>query len=313
MTLSFCAVLLHMLACQSPPTALSSSCAILCFADTSGMDFRPPYDLDDPDDDLELDEDELDEISGLSASVNERYLLAIQDEEGYIYYLDREDGDIEQRLDFWKDGDYEGVESVGADIWIVKSSGTLYRVREAGSVNQQVDKFNTILTRDNDVEGLAYDASEDRLLLACKAKAGDGRQYYRTKAIYAFNLQDLHIDREPAYCLRLDDVNTYLDTDPKLEKLDKIVSFFVSDEASLRFSRSSLALHLISCNLYMTSSVGEMLMIVSPQGAILYIHKFDEDDHPQPEGLCFQADGTLYISNEGKGGDPVLYRFNYTP
>jgi uncharacterized protein YjiK len=31
--------------------------------------------------------------------------------------------------------------------------------------------------------------------------------------------------------------------------------------------------------------------------------------HAQPEGICFSPDGTLYISNEGDGGDATILQF----
>ena len=37
-------------------------------------------------------------------------------------------------------------------------------------------------------------------------------------------------------------------------------------------------------------------------GKLLKLHKLYEESFPQPEGITFAPDGTLYISNEGKGG-----------
>lgn len=34
--------------------------------------------------------------------------------------------------------------------------------------------------------------------------------------------------------------------------------------------------------------------------------ELDTDNFPQPEGITFSPDGTLYISTEGKGGDAKI-------
>ena len=113
---------------------------------------------------------ELDEISGLSVDPSHRNeLLAIQDEEGKIFRINSKTGALLWAITFWKDGDYEAVEAVGEDIWVAKSTGTLYHITNAGKPNQQVEKYNTDLTSENDVEGLAYDKLKNRLLLACSS------------------------------------------------------------------------------------------------------------------------------------------------
>jgi len=52
-------------------------------------------------------------------------------------------------------------------------------------------------------------------------------------------------------------------------------------------------------------------MIVSPKGEIIHIEKFKKKMHPQPEGICFEKDGTMWVSNEGKDGAPTLLRYEY--
>ena len=54
-------------------------------------------------------------------------------------------------------------------------------------------------------------------------------------------------------------------------------------------------------------------MVFDQEGKILHLEKMDKKFHPQPEGLTFDEDGTLYIANEGKEGNGTILRFNYQP
>ena len=270
-----------------------------------------PYDLLTPEQTMEMP-DALREISGLGISDDGDHLLAVQDEDGVIFVINRYTGEVEKEYEFWKDGDYEGIEVVGSIVYVVKSSGTLYEVKRGGEPDQAVDKYNFFLDSDNDVEGLAYDRANNRLLLACKAKAGHEKNYKRKKGIYAFGLEDKMLSEEPVYFISLDSVNNYLATDPNIRKLEKIVEFFDPKE-SFGFSPSAIAIHPITGDIYVTSSVGKMLIVLHPDGRIMHIEKLSKKLYPQPEGLCFDPIGTLYISNEGKDGPGTILRFNYRP
>lgn len=282
-------------------------CQTATYPDSSGTPFRLPYTLNEPDATFVLDH-VLEEISGLTMSADGRHLWGVQDEDGLLFLLDRTDGSILDKHEFWKDGDYEGIETVEQDLYVVKSTGTLYRVIRPGQADQQVEKYNEFLDGDNDVEGLAYDKANNRLLLACKADAGLSPEEEAAKAIYAFNLSTMTMQRDPAYCIRKQDVQEYLNLTPALRNIEKIVDFFDPDDNDLGFSPSGIALHPRTGHLYILSSVGKLLMVLQPDGALLHIEKLNKDIHQQPEGICFASDGTLYISNEADGAEPVIHR-----
>ena len=147
--------------------------------------------------------------------------------------------------------------------------------------------------------------------MACKAKAGQEKTFKHKKGIYAFDLTTKTLGEAPVYFVSLDSVNSYLAKDPAIRKLEKVVEFF--SEEDFDFSPSAIAIHPITGNIFLTSSVGKLLLVLSPNGQIMHIEKLSKKVHPQPEGLCFDPAGTLYISNEGKGEDGLIYRFNYKP
>ncbi|RMF31045.1 MAG: hypothetical protein D6765_02345 [Bacteroidetes bacterium] len=269
------------------------------------------YNLNQPDTVLLLQWD-LQEISGLSTLSGAADLLAaVNDEEGKIFLLDKTSGRIRSHFEFWKDGDYEGIEWVGDTAFVVKSTGTVYEVRHPGTDSTKTIKFNGFLDRSFDVEGLGYDAQNHQLLLACKGAGGDADSLRLKKAIYAFDLQRRKFLPHPRYVISLEEVHRYLGSSNLEEELDRLLEFFDPGSSELSLSPSAIAVHPLSRNLYILSSAGKLLTILSPQGKILHIQRMKKKVHPQPEGLCFDPDGTLYIANEGKGvGKGTLLRFS---
>lgn len=270
-----------------------------------------PYDLEKPDETFKLD-DKLNEISGLSLMPGGAKLVAVQDEDGLFFIIDKKTGKVEQEVKFHKDGDYEGIEMVGSTIYVVKSKGTVYEVKNAATEAQEMIKHETeVLGKENDVEGLGYDKANNRLLLACKGIAGKGDDFYFQKCIYAYDLATNEIDPTPVYCVSMEAVQDYLNMKPAIRRLEKLINFFDPAGEAFAFSPSSIAIHPITGDLYMTSSVGKLVLVLSPEGKVLHIEKLEKEVHPQPEGIAFDPDGTLYISNEGKGGVARLHRFVY--
>lgn len=221
--------------------------------------------------------EELREISGLTVRGEE--LLAVEDESGKYYPISIIDGMVGEPVEFWKDGDYEGIELVDQDVWVVKSSGTLYQITGAGTQVQRVEKYNTWLTGDNNVEGLAYDAAHNRLLLACKTDADDDGRSKDNRYVFAFDLDRKVLGERALYTIPCKEYH--------------------------EFSPSALAIQPGTGNLYLTSSVNNQLMVLDPMGEVLETYRFDKDLLPQPEGLAFTPEGTLYISTEARGGQPA--------
>lgn len=255
---------------------------------------------------------ELDEISGLSVAPGHRNeLLAIQDEEGKIFRINSKTGGLLWAITFWKDGDYEAVEAVGEDVWVAKSTGTLYHVTNAGKPNQNVDKYNTALSGENDVEGLAYDKAKDRLLLACKKDAKDDGNDKNGRYIYAFDLKTKALSRKPVFSIELEAVKNYLSVCEKTTDHERLCDFFITrDEYDL--APSAIAVHPMTGQLFLTSSVGKVLMVLNPDGRIDYMERLDKKLFPQPEGLAFAEDGTLFISSEKKKAEHArVYRLPY--
>jgi len=302
-------LLLASSSCQAELPQKQVPCLVNVYLDTLPVVPLLSYDLHHPDWRLELPH-VLDEVSGLTIDSAGRQLIAVQDEVGQLFWIDLEQEGVSRQLPFWKEGDYEGVEKVGNRIYVVKSTGTLYEIELRDSVAVTV-KYNGFLNSGNDVEGLGYDPVAHQLLLACKASAGVDQAQNPVKAIYAFDLWEKKLLESPRYCIGLQQVNDYLQTHPLLRQLEQLEAFFSPGESTFGFSPSALAVQPQTGHLYILSSVGKILMVIDQSGRILHIEKLKKKVHPQPEGICFDPVGNLYIANEGKKGRGTIQRFNF--
>jgi len=264
--------------------------------------FALPYRLHKPDTTFDLPAS-LREISGLAFSTDGKHLLAVNDEQGSVFYLNPQTGAIERTRDFGKTGDYEGIEVVDNDVYVVKSNGIIIHIPESG----EAETWETSLNSDYDVEGLCYDSTQNRLLLACKGWAGEGTAFSGKRALYAFDLSTKTLAAAPAYLLDRQEIARLKGAESGF--IDRIFEFFSSDHGASAFRPSGLAVSPLDSNLYLVASVGKTLAVVHPDGRLLHAESLDFELMPQPEGLCFDREGNLYIASEGKKGVGKVLRF----
>lgn len=287
---------------------LSIFISLVAVSSASGQSAAPiGYDLEHPELLAEMPK-ELKEISGLSLSPRNNELLAVQDEDGMFFRLDIRNGQLLGATEFWKDGDYEGIEAVGEDIWIVKNTGTLYQIANPGTTQQEVTKYNGFLTEENDVEGLAYDQANNRLLLSCKSHYSGLKE---TRSVFAFELATKQFMAKPVFNIGREDIGNYMSNCPQTKRHEKIIKF-ITDKEDFRLGPSAIAIHPITGRIFIASSAGKLLIILLPDGRIEHVRRFDKDSFPQPEGMAFTPDGTLYISTEARDDEPAkIYRLPY--
>lgn len=224
----------------------------------------------------------LGEISGLAFSADGR-LLCHNDEAGMVFEVDYKTGKEVKRFalgTFTITGDFEGIATKRDTIFLVNSSGTLYRFREGElGKNVKYETFKTPLSIKNDVEGLAYDPSTDCLLLACKADGG--KDVGKNKAVYAFSLKTYKLEPKPRFVLPLNDI--------------------LAQTGKKEFNPSAIERHPRTGNFFVLAYNGFAIIEITPAGKILGVSELKKSSNPQPEGLAIAQDGTLIIANEGQG------------
>jgi uncharacterized protein YjiK len=268
-----------------------------------------PYQLAEPDKSWKLP-NTLVEISGLSF-INNHRLACVQDEKGIIYIFNLKAGEVELEIDFGDDGDYEGIEIIENDAWILKSNGTLYKVTEyLKKAEPNVKKYTTALSGKNDTEGLAYDPVNKNLLIACKGEPFvDEKKGSGFKAIYSFNLETKQIDIQPFLLINLDTIKYYQNFNTMTRLGVEIQAFLDPSKGDVTFKPSGIAIQPVTGNVFILGSVGNLLLVLSSKGEMLAMIELRSKIFPQPEGICFSPDGTLYISNEGDGREGTILKF----
>lgn len=268
-----------------------------------------PYDLENPIDEIILP-NKLKEISGLGIDSTGQYLYAVQDEEGDLFIIDRKTGEIKDQIKFHKEGDYEGIEFIKDRAFIVKSTGTIYEIHDIGKPTQKRTKHKFEFSKSSDVEGLGYDPIANSLLVSCKGKALKGEEAKLKKGIYEIDLSTMMMDSLPRYTVSLEAVQHFLDTHKSLEYFDKLIKLFKPDEEFI-FGPSGIAVHPITGEIYITSAVGNVLIVLDRDNQIKHLQKLRKKIHEQPEGIVFDAKGNMYISNEGKKEKGKIFLFAY--
>ena len=76
---------------------------------------------------------------------------------------------------------------------------------------------------------------------------------------------------------------------------------------------SATAIHPVLQKLFILSSASSQLIITDLDGKVEFVYVLSKRLFPQPEGLCFKANGDMYISNEGGTGKATLLKFTYKP
>lgn len=233
---------------------------------------------------------ELEEISGISY-FSEDKMACVQDEEGIIFIYNLDTDLVEKKINFGKSGDYEGVAIVDSTAYVLESSGKLFEVSNYLSPDFQTEEYKTPFSGRNNMESLVADSINNRLLLAVKDADPNSKDY---KGIYAFDLDAKKVLSEPIFKIPLDDpIFNGKNTQKSKKKSDK-------------FYPSEIAINPIDGNIYILEGKNPRLLIMDPSGKLLRLHILNKKFFPQPEGMTFSPDGTLYISNEGKKGTATI-------
>jgi uncharacterized protein YjiK len=255
-----------------------------------------PYALENPSLIINLANEELREISGLSNADSTGIFCAISDERGEVMFVEgNAGGKVKRRVLFREKGDFEGIEMVGKTLYALKSDGKLFEIeRWRDPSKMSVNEYKTALKKEDDLEGLGFDIKKNELLLAAK---GDPEQD-TTRLVWAFNLKTKQLSNKPVYHI-----------DPK--EVNALVPYNLEEKRHF-FSPSGIAIHPKTKDIYLISTaLKRMVVLNAADGTIRFAARLDRNLLPQPEGIAFDEAGNLYLSSEGKKKEGLILKFNY--
>jgi uncharacterized protein YjiK len=237
----------------------------------------------------------LTEISGLTMA-SDSLVACIQDETGVIFWYGLKERKIVDRYRFGGGGDYEGIEVVGNQIYVLRSNGKIYQVSVE---NETTIVLNTPLKGANNAEGLTFDSKNNQLLIACKGKAGLNKKSIKGRAIYGYSL-NLGFNPDPLYLITSKDLETWNDQQTTPLNLTKRKKAFMP---------SGIAVQPETGDIYLIANVGKLLIVLSAEGHIKHCVPLSPRVFRQPEGISFTSVGDLIISSEGQDGSGKIQTF----
>jgi hypothetical protein len=238
----------------------------------------------------------LHEISGITFFRNNPdTVYAIEDETGRLYYFHLGSGGFPSRK-FGKHGDYEDVTVFNdSEFVVLRSDGTLFTM-PVGFVQSGdpglVKPYPHILPK-GEYESLFGDDG-GKLMALCKNCPGDDQRDEVSGYVLQYNAQ---------HALTITDHFTIVVPAPELTSIHKKV----------KFHPSCLARHPLTREWYLISSVNKALIVVDDQWKVKGMYRLDPILFKQPEGLAFDRQGNMYISNEGQQGNANVLVFGYKP
>jgi uncharacterized protein YjiK len=233
------------------------------------------------------------EISGLAMDAS-GHLFAHNDERAVIYQLDPELGQVLKAFSAGfqgAPGDFEGLAIGGERFFLSTSGGDVLETAEGPHGSAMDYRLHSLgLGEQCEFEGLAFDEKADALLLPCK-KPRD-RDLRKHIVVFSVARESMEVNPVPRIFLPLEE----------LEEFDLDDSF----------SPSAIEIHPETGNIFLVSAQDEVLLEFSTGGALLGGRTLHKKTHPQPEGISFGADGTLYLADEGQGKRGRLTRYSYS-
>lgn len=236
----------------------------------------------------------LHEISGI-ALVNEKAdsIIAIEDEDGKIFSFSFNDNNT-MHAKFGKKGDYEDLAILpDGNVVALRSDGSFFLFPAKGIRQKELENvqvFEHVLP-EGEYEGLFADGN--KLFTLCKNCPGDKQK----KEVSVYTLVKMANDS-------LSIAGTF--------KIDLNI-LRQKEDNDVKFHPSGIAKNPVTQQWFIISSVNKLLLVLDKQWKAEKYYALDPALFEQPEGICFNSRGDLYISNEGGDGAANILLFPYQP
>jgi len=262
-----------------PLLAIVAFCA--CKASKKVFNTPPKYDLNQPEK-FNMPESLL-EISGIAFYHDKSdTVYSIQDEDGRLFR--QQWGKKKQKHTvFGKKGDYEDVAILNETVMVLESDGTLYvfPFSEAGKEKvKDIKVFKGMLPK-GEYESIYADQQTNQIYLLCKNCKGDKKEENMSGSIFTYDAAKKNLIPSGNFSMDLS----------QLIKSEQILKTGLKASALTRDPHTG--------EWYILSSVNKALVVATPDWKVKNVYQLNSSIFNQPEGLAFDDQMNLYISNEG--------------
>ncbi len=219
----------------------------------------------------------LNEISGM-VWIGEKTFACVQDEDGIIFIYDIDKEKITKEIKFADYGDYEGLALYETTVYVQRADGVIFMVTDFLGANPLVKEYKTNLTAKQNIEGIEYDAKNNRLLSVIKDKEPGKVDY---KGVYAFNLNNYKMGDKPVFKLPANDERY------KMAGLKKDT-----------FYPSGISMYKPTGHYFMVDGRQAGLLEMDEKGKVLKVYDLGTKNFSQAESITFDDKGNIFISSE---------------
>ena len=225
--------------------------------------------------------DPLREISGITFNRGRNdTMYAEQDEEGKVFHFKLGDNRI-QATRFWKKGDFEDISICNDFVIMLRSDGVLFTFPLSETTKPDaglVKSFEGLLPA-GEYEGLASTAGDGKVFVLCKHCENEKTSREGFGYIFQLNAAgNLIPSGNFEYHVR------------EIEALAGI--------KKIHFHPSALTMNPLTHEWYILSAVNRILVITNETWKVKAVYPLNPSIFPQPEGITFDGQQNLYISNE---------------
>ncbi|GAA4306926.1 hypothetical protein GCM10023149_00370 [Mucilaginibacter gynuensis] len=237
----------------------------------------------------------LTEISGLAFYKGDpKVIYAHEDETGKLFYFGWGDKDV-KHVKFGNHGDYEDIAICKEQVIILRSDGVLFifpfseaRAGNITHVSTQAD----ILPK-GEYESLYADEKTGLVYILTKNSKADKKQKQTNGFIFSLSAKGT-VTKTGEFSIPVDDIANLTD-----------------DKKRIKFAPSALAKNTRTNEWYIVSSVNKLLVVTDANWKVKQTYPLAPSLFPQPEGIAFDKQNNLYISNEGGLGSGTILKFVY--
>jgi len=222
----------------------------------------------------------LKEISGIAYHATSNTFVAVNDEKGIVYVLDPKTFSITNKLTFGEEDDYEEIQVLGNDVFILRSDGTIFKMKFDGQTISSVETFSYTGPK-AEYESFYIDAVSSTLVLIPKQSKNGTKEKQTT-----------------TYTIRT--------SNGKYAGVDENMLNWSELKSCMMLHPSAVAVHPVTKDIYMLSSIEKRLIVLSAAWKVVGEYELDRKRFQQPEGMTFDSESNLYITNEAVEKSPTV-------